>query len=388
MTTQVPSARLGSLYGLYFAVVALSIGWFGPYFQSLGFSASEIGIAIGVLTGSKIIAPYLWGTLGDFLPNRLRVVQIGIVGSTFAAGLLLLDVDFLGLCLVLALFGVFWNAIIAQFDTLTLEYLGDDHHLYSSIRVWGSIGFIAMMLASGWLFSDVEYGILPWLIITGLLVSAAISMTLPGHGRAHSAENTDEGIRSRLTNTSVLIFFVVASLNQLTHGPLNVFFTLYVQDHGYTAFQAGQLWALGVLAEVILFFVLPRFIRTLDLRVLLTVSLALGSMRWILIGAYPDVVWLVIVLQLLHAFTFGAIHSVSIEFIRRWFPGKLSGRGMALYSGCVFGIGGSLGATLSGIAWESFGGSTTFLCAGLITGCTACIAWFSLRNARLGAQSF
>jgi PPP family 3-phenylpropionic acid transporter len=384
----VPSARLGSLYGLYFAVVALSIGWFGPYFQSLGFSASEIGIAIGVLTGSKIIAPYLWGTLGDFLPNRLRVVQIGIVGSTFAAGLLLLDVDFLGLCLVLALFGVFWNAIIAQFDTLTLEYLGDDHHLYSSIRVWGSIGFIAMMLASGWLFSDVEYAILPWLIITGLLVSVAISTTLPGHGRAHSAENTDEGIRSRLTNTSVLIFFVVASLNQLTHGPLNVFFTLYVQDHGYTAFQAGQLWALGVLAEVILFFVLPRFIRTLDLRVLLTVSLALGSMRWILIGAYPDVVWLVIVLQLLHAFTFGAIHSVSIEFIRRWFPGKLSGRGMALYSGCVFGIGGSLGATLSGIAWESFGGSTTFLCAGLITGCTACIAWFSLRNARLGAQSF
>jgi PPP family 3-phenylpropionic acid transporter len=386
--TQVPSARLGSLYGLYFAVVALSIGWFGPYFQSLGFSASEIGIAIGVLTGSKIIAPYLWGTLGDYLPNRLRVVQIGIIGSTLAAGLLLLDVDFFGLCLVLALFGVFWNAIIAQFDTLTLEYLGDDHHLYSSIRVWGSIGFIAMMLASGWLFSDVEYGILPWLIIAGLLVSAAISMTLPGHGRVHPSENSDEGIRSRLSNASVLIFFVVASLNQLTHGPLNVFFTLYVQDHGYTAFQAGQLWALGVLAEVILFFVLPRFIRTLDLRVLLTVSLALGSMRWILIGAYPDVVWLVIMLQLLHAFTFGAIHSVSIEFIRRWFPGKLSGRGMALYSGCVFGIGGSLGATLSGIAWESFGGSTTFLCAGLITGCTACIAWFSLKNARLGAQSF
>ena len=388
MITQVPSARLGSLYGLYFAVVALSIGWFGPYFQSLGFSASEIGIAIGVLTGSKIIAPYLWGTLGDYLPNRLRVVQIGIIGSTLAAGLLLLDVDFFGLCLVLALFGVFWNAIIAQFDTLTLEYLGNDHHLYSSIRVWGSIGFIAMMLASGWLFSDVEYGILPWLIIAGLLVSAAISMTLPGHGRVHPSENSDEGIRSRLSNASVLIFFVVASSNQLTHGPLNVFFTLYVQDHGYTAFQAGQLWALGVLAEVILFFVLPRFIRTLDLRVLLTVSLALGSMRWILIGAYPDVVWLVIMLQLLHAFTFGAIHSVSIEFIRRWFPGKLSGRGMALYSGCVFGIGGSLGATLSGIAWESFGGSTTFLCAGLITGCTACIAWFSLKNARLGAQSF
>ena len=388
MTTAVPSVRLGSLYGLYFAVVALSIGWFGPFFQSLGFSATEIGIAIGVLTASKIIAPYLWGTLGDLLPNRLRVVQIGIIGSTLAAGLLLLEVDFLGLCLVLALFGFFWNAIIAQFDTLTLDYLGKNHHRYSIIRVWGSIGFIAMMLASGRLFSDIEYGILPWLIIGGLTTSVLISLTLPARENIHPSNHGDEGIRARLTNTSVLIFLVVASLNQLTHGPLNVFFTLYVQDHGYSPFQAGQLWALGVLAEVVLFFVLPRFILRLDLRVLLTVSLALGSIRWFLTGAYPDAVWLVIVLQLLHAFTFGAIHSVSIEFIRRWFPGNLSGRGMALYSGCVFGVGGSLGAALSGFAWESLGGSVTFLCAGLITGSTAILAWFGLQNARLGAQSF
>jgi PPP family 3-phenylpropionic acid transporter len=387
VTTAAPGIRLGSLYGLYFAVVALSIGWFGPFFQSLGFTATEIGIAIGVLTGSKIFAPYLWGTLGDLLPNRLRVVQIGIIGSTLAAGLLLVEVDLFGLCLVLALFGVFWNAIIAQFDTLTLEYLGENHHRYSSIRVWGSIGFILMMLGSGWLFSDVDYGFLPWLIIGGLLLSVIISMTLPAHGRIHPNTSNEVQIRSCLTNRSVWIFFGVASLNQMTHGPLNVFYTLYVQDHGFTAFQAGQLWALGVLAEVVLFFVLPCFIRTLDLRILLTISLVFGSLRWLLMGGYPDVVWLVIGLQLLHAFTFGAIHSVSIEFIRRWFPGKLSGRGMALYSGCVFGVGGSLGATLSGVAWESLGGSNTFLCAGLVTGVTAMIAWFSLRNARLGAQS-
>ena len=135
----------------------------------------------------------------------------------------------------------------------------------------------------------------------------------------------------------------------IDHGPLHVFFSLYLQSHGYTAFEAGQLWAIGVLAEVVLFFVLPHFIRSIDLRLLLTLSLVFGSMRWVLIGIYPDWPWLLIGLQLLHAFTFGAIHSVSIEFIRRWFPGKLSGRGMALYSGFVFGLGGSLGATLSGI---------------------------------------
>ena len=160
-----------------------------------------------------------------------------------------------------------------------------------------------------------------------------------------------------------MLFLLVTALNQLTHGPMNVFFTLR-PSHGYTAFEAGQLWAIGVLAEVVLFFVLPHFIRSIDLRLLLTLSLVFGSMRWVLIGIYPDWPWLLIGLQLLHAFTFGAIHSVSIEFIRRWFPGKLSGRGMALYSGFVFGLGGSLGATLSGITWETLGGSMTFIAQG------------------------
>ena len=97
MTTAVPSARLGGLYGLYFAVVALSIGWFGPFFDSLGFSAPQIGLAIGCSHRiKKLSLPYLWGTLGDLLPNRLRVVQVGIIGATLAASLLLIDVDFIG----------------------------------------------------------------------------------------------------------------------------------------------------------------------------------------------------------------------------------------------------------------------------------------------------
>ena len=177
-----PSARLGSLYGLYFAVVALSIGWFGPFFQSLGFTAIEIGVAIGVLTGSKIFAPYLWGTLGDLLPNRLRVVQIGIIGSTLAAGLLLIEVDFFGLCLVLALFGIFWNAIIAQFDTLTPSIwvriiplfidtrLGFDRLYFDDV---GVIGFFRRRLR------------LSAQLIIGGLFPVIISMTLPAHGRIH-----------------------------------------------------------------------------------------------------------------------------------------------------------------------------------------------------------
>ena len=60
---------------------------------------------------------------------------------------------------------------------------------------------------------------------------------------------------------------------------------------------------------------------------------------------------------------------------------------MALYSGFVFGLGGSLGAILSGITWETLGGSMTFIASGILTGFTALVAWFGLKRAQLGVQS-
>lgn len=387
MTATVPAGRLGGLYGLYFAVVALGVGWFGPFFQSLGFAAEQIGIAVGVLTGSKIVAPYFWGYLGDLVPNRLRVIQVGMLGATVASGFLVADFDFIGLCLILAAYGLFWNAIIAQFDTLTLEYLGGAHHRYSQIRVWGSIGFIAMMLASGWWFSVFPYAWLPWIMLLGLIASGLLSLTLPPLNTSAASLQPPESLRLRLRTPVVWIFFAVAATNQLTHGPLNVFFTLYLQEHGYSAFAAGQLWALGVLAEVVLFFALPRVLAGLDLRLLLVLSLVLASFRWIGTAWFVDSVLVLLALQLLHGFTFGAIHAVSIEFVRRWFPGKLSGRGMAMYSGLVFGLGGSIGAFASGYLWSRLGGEQTFLLVGIVTAMAAACAWVFLKDAKLEATN-
>ena len=387
MRQPVPAARLGGLYGLYFAIVALSVGWFGPFFESLGFSSAQIGIAIGVLTGSKILAPYVWGYIGDHVANRLRVVQTGMAGSLVMASFLLADFDFYSLCLILFGFGLFWNAIIAQFDTLTLAYLEGQHHIYSRIRVWGSVGFIVMMLSAGWLFSWVPFHWLPAVMIAGLMLSGGLSLSLPTLEARTDASEPPAAVLSVIRLPVVLLFFFVAAMNQFTHGPLNVFFTLYVQDYGYSAFEAGQLWALGVFAEVVLFFVLPRYLTRLDLRTLLVFSLTLSGLRWFGTAWFVESAAILIGLQLIHALSFGAIHAVSIEFVRRWFPDRLSGRGMALYSGLVFGAGGSLGALTSGYLWDRLGAASTFELMGVLTLASAGLAWMGLKTARLEPRS-
>jgi MFS transporter, PPP family, 3-phenylpropionic acid transporter len=380
----VPSARLGGLYGLYFALVALIVAWLGPYFQALGYTASEIGILIGILTGSKIVAPYLWGMLGDRIPNRLRVVQAGMLGSALVSGWLLATPGFWQLVVILAVLGLFWNAIIAQFDTLTLEYLGGAHHRYSAIRMWGSVGFICAMLASGAWFRVFSLESLPWMLLVGLLLSSLLTLWLPPVVHAPASDVPLGRVMDRLKSPVVWLFFVVAALNQFAHGPLNVFFTLYVQEHGYSALQAGQLWALAVAVEVVLFWSLPRFLARIDLRQLLIWALIAGAFRWVMTAFWVEQPWILMALQMLHALTFAAIHSVSIEFVRRWFPRQLAGRGMALYSGVVFGIGGSTGALASGFLWEHAGSTVSFVAMGVLSGLLAVVVQYSLKSARLG----
>ncbi|MGA1207307.1 MAG: MFS transporter [Litorivicinaceae bacterium] len=387
MSQPVPSARLGGLYGLYFALVALIVAWLGPYFEALGYTASEIGILIGILTGSKIVAPYLWGMLGDRIPNRLRVVQAGMLGSALISSWLLVTPGFWSLVLILAVLGLFWNAIIAQFDTLTLEYLGGAHHRYSAIRLWGSVGFICAMLASGAWFRVFSLASLPWMLLMGLLLSSLLTLCLPPVVHAPPSDVPLGRVVDRLRLPVVWLFFLVAALNQFAHGPLNVFFTLYVQEHGYSALQAGQLWALAVAVEVVLFWCLPRFLARLDLRRLLLWALAAGAFRWVMTAFWVDVPWVLMGLQMLHALTFAAIHSVSIEFVRRWFPRQLAGRGMALYSGLVFGVGGSAGAFAAGFLWEHAGSTVSFVCMGALSAALAVVVAYSLKSARLGPSA-
>lgn len=380
--TGIPHKRLGGLYGMYFAIVALAVGWLGPFLQSRGLSAAEIGIAVAILTGSKILAPYLWGALGDRMANRLRVVQWGMLGSLVVSVGLLWPLGFWGICAVLCGFGLFWNAIISQFDTLTLAYLHGQTHRYTSIRVWGSIGFIVMMLASGWWFSAFAFGTLPWVMIAGLVLTALLSLSLPAVLVEHHPV-VEGSMGSRLNQPMVWLFLALAASNQFAHGPLNVFFTLYLQDLGYSAVIAGRLWAIGVLAEVALFFALPALMPRLDLRLLFTGSLAIAALRWLGTAYVADALWALVLLQLAHGLTFGAIHAVCIEFMRRAFAGPFSGRGMALYSSVVFGIGGALGALVSGLLWEHVGGSSSFVVMAVVSAVAATLSATVLRSPHL-----
>ncbi len=357
-----PYWRLSSFYLFYFAVLGALLPYWSLYLQQRGFSALEIGELMAVLMGTRIVAPNLWGWLGDRLGRRMTIVRLGSLLATLTFAGVFLATGYWELAVVMFAFSFFWNAVLPQFEANTLVHLGDQHHRYSQIRLWGSIGFILSVVALGALFDATGPSPLPLVLVVMFAAIWVASHMVPDRGIAQ-VPGGDAPLSATLKRPDVIALLVVCLLMQASHGPYYTFFTIYMEDHGYTRTAIGQLWALGVVAEVGLFMVMHRLLPHFGARQLLLASFALAALRWALTGLFPDALWIVIPAQALHAASFGVYHAAAIALFHRHFAGRHHGQGQALYSSVTFGVGGALGAWYSGLLWDSAGPTVAFLTA-------------------------
>ena len=173
----------------------------------------------------------------------------------------------------------------------------------------------------------------------------------------------------------VLAFLLVCFLMLVSHGPYYTFYSIYLEIHGYSRGMIGLLWAIGVMAEVIVFLLIHRILLTVDLRRLLLITFALTAARWVLIGYFIDNLSVLFFAQLFHAFSFGVFHAVSISLVHRFFIGRHQGRGQALYASLSFGAGGAVGSLLSGLLWDQIAHAALFTLAAIVAGVAWVVVW-------------
>jgi PPP family 3-phenylpropionic acid transporter len=284
----------------------------------------------------------------------------------FSFCLILLGKSYAWLALIMALYAFFWHAVLPQFEVLTLAHLGEQTERYSEVRLWGSVGFIVTVVGLGELFERVSLEVFPWVLI-GIISCIFISSWWVPNAQLSSARDNplSGGFLRQLRQPGVLAFFIVVGLMQLCHGPYYTFITLYLESLGYSRGVIGQLWAIGVVAEILVFLLMVRLLRHVSLRQVLIASLLLAVLRWLLLGTLADHWFWLLLAQLLHAATFGSFHSVCVLVVRRSFNARQQGQGQALYA-AVSGVGGGLGALFAGYSWTGLGPTLTFFCASLV----------------------
>lgn len=378
MPADYPYYRLSSYYFFYFAALGVFLPFWPVYLEDeLGFSAVQIGQLIALFMLSKVIAPIAWGWLIDHYGHRLSFIRVAGILTVLCFLGIYWNQSYWMVASVMLLAGFFWNASLPQFEALTLNYLGKQMERYSIIRVWGSWGFIIMVASIPFYLeqvgslSDIPSFILLLFIVLGL--STFLVKDRPHHDQSLTA--TSLSLWSIVKQPMVFALLLACALQQASHGVYYTFFSIYLEDHGYSKVYIGWMWALAVFAEVILFMFMHRIMKRWNACTLFNIAMLLTGIRWIMLAYWVDNQAMLWASQVLHAATYGVFHASAIHLIHELFPSRLQGRGQALYAGISFGVGGALGAILSGYAWESLGATQTFMLAALTMGITMWITW-------------
>lgn len=379
----VPYWRLSGFYFFYFALLGATAPFLSAWLAHLGFASARIGELVAIPMLMRCAAPHLWGWLADRTGRRLAIVRLGAACTLVAFSLILIDHSYAWLAAVMALHAFFWHAVLPQFEAITLAHLREQPGRYGMVRLWGSIGFIVAVVALGRAFEWAGLDAYPWTVLTVMLGILLASLVVPAPPIEPAAARGQgaAGFWPKVRVPAVLAFYGAVALMQLSYGPYYTFFTIHLEQLGYSRVAIGLLWALGVVAEVLMFMVMSRVLARWPVRQVLGASLVVAALRWLLLGSLEGGWVLLCLAQLMHAATFGAYHASAIHFVQQRFGGRHQGQGQALYA-ALSGVGGALGALYSGYAWASLGVFASFAIASVAAALAAVMIYLFMPKER------
>ncbi len=375
----VSPSRFALFYALYFALLGCIAPFWGLYLKHLSFTAVEIGSLMALFGVVRILAPNMWAAQSQRFRGPVQMVRMAGLLTLVCFSLIYVTQSFYGVAAVMIAYGFFWAAMLPQYEVLCMQSLSNQVDRYSRVRMWGSVGFIVTVVLLGAVLQALSISVLPAVMWTLMFCIVANAWLMPHASHPVRPENqTEQQFWRRLLKGPVAGFILLNVLLQLSFGPYYTFFSIYLGEAGYSASLTGIIWGVGVIAEVVLFWQFGRIMHLLSWRGWVVLSLALTAVRWMLNGYLIGSLWVLLLLQILHAFSFGVMHAVSMRYVQTLFPDHLQGRAQALYSSVSFGLGGAVGAWVSGLLWEPLGGTLVFVLAGAASLAGAVIAWLSL----------
>ena len=357
--------RLSSSYFFYFALLGLISPFLSIFLDGQGFNSRQVGETLAIITATKIVAPSLWAMLADKTAKPLLIIRLGAFLALLSFSLLFWFNGFWPISFCLALFTLFWTAILPQLEVHTLTSVRHSSKIYARIRLWGSLGFIALAIIAGETMSALGYQSFTALGVVMLACLFISTLVLKPVKQAKKKTLTSGPILTKLLDKRFICFFIAGLLLQLSFAPYYGFFALFLRDFNYSGLAIGLFISLGVVAEIIAFIYMGTLFKHFRLKSLLVFSLAITALRWFLMPLVADSILWLSINQLAHAASFAIYHSASMLFISKHFNKTQQSRGQGIYLGGVYGIGGAIGAYLTGILWlDGVGASNAFIMAG------------------------
>lgn len=362
----------------YYAYAGTFSTYASLYFQGRGMSVAQIGVLMSLIQVLRIFGPNVWGYVADHSERRVFVLRLTGVAALVSFSGFVFGTTFAHFFAAMVLLNLFTSAQGPMCEALMLSEMRGDLTYYGRIRLWGSIGFIVTVMLSSFLMDWQGTGALIWFCAVLLVCVLASAFRLKDVPRLTHA-GKPPALLAVLRKKEVLAFFASTALMVSAHASLYTFYSLYLEKQGYSKTVTGIMWSVGVVAEVLCFYYQAPLFKRWGAKKLMYACFGIGVLRFVLIGAGPHSLVLLVLAQLMHAATFALHHSASVQTMQRWFGGALQARGQALYISISYGLGASIGSLALTQVWQSAGPQSIYYVASGLVAAGAVAAALSYR---------
>jgi len=353
-----------SFYFLYFAAFASLLPFIVVFYQSLGFSGTQIGLLTGIPPLITLFgAPFGTG-LADKTHHHKLVMGVGLVVGIAVMVALPQISNFALVFALIALFNLFMAPVSSLSDSGTMTMLGEERAMYGRIRLGGTIGWGIFAQIAGFLLAlyglKVLFYVFSGIMLINLFVSQRFSFDDHQEGDPKSGT-----VGMLLKNRRWIIFLASAFLGGIGAFSVAAYLSPYLQELGANGKQIGFAFLLATLTEFPAFFFGNLLVKRYTSNGLFLISLVLLGIRSIFFGLVGNI-YLAIAIMGASGVVFPAMWSGGVAYADENAPVGMKSTAQGLFGSMTFGFGSAFAGFVGGLLLESIGGRGMFMVFGIV----------------------
>jgi len=314
------ASRMAAFYAAVFIMIGIQLPFLPIWLKAKGLDAQMIGVVLAVPMVVRVFAIPLATRAADRRDALRAAIIAGSCASVVGYAFVGLAEGAAAILVTYALASLAFTPVMPLADTYALRGLSERGRGYGPVRLWGSAAFIVGTFAAGGATDIMAARALIWLVAAATLLIALTAFALaPLAAPAAPAPVPRAERRSLLREPAFIAVLAGASLIQASHAVYYSFSSLQWRAAHLDGTTIAALWAIGVIAEIAFFAVSGRLPPMLQPTMLLVIGGAGAAIRWAAMAFDPPLIVLLL-LQMLHALSFGASYLGALWFVARLAP--------------------------------------------------------------------
>jgi PPP family 3-phenylpropionic acid transporter len=317
--------RIQSRIKLFSLAQFLTVGFYSFILGSFPIYLSDIGLSSTEIAWVNVLGTVVFMSGGfvvlHIMSEKLTAKKIIYWSSFLSLPIFYLFLSARGVVLVTITWFLFSICTVFTQTLLDVHLLRCNERgemRYERIRAWGSI------------------------ILGFVVIRSLISLKIASYIETPPLHDSDLKLGHSVFKLPVILLLISAAALFMSHAPLYVYQSLYLRALGWSSTEISIALNLSVFAEVLFFLNFKRLERFMKLETILILSALCTMLRWLMMGLSTNF-YIILLSELLHAFSFGGVFLASIRLAYNYFPEPFKGKSQGILSLFGSGLGSLLG---------------------------------------------